>query len=143
VAIFNYQKASSPVVASTLYALRTSPLARRHLGDEVYFAHRIPWIAGEMNQLHGRIDISFRVRGSRGQARMRFASARVGGARGVFETREWALVLDDGSTVDLLVDGAADPFRELPGIQGDGVFAAGDDDAAAKGFRQGSVKKQG
>lgn len=75
-AIFNYQKSSSSVVSSTLYALRTSPRARELLGDEIYFAHKIPWISGEMNQLHGRIDISFWVKGTKGRGKMRFRSVR-------------------------------------------------------------------
>lgn len=75
-AIFNYQKSSSSVVSSTLYALRTSPLAREILGDQIYFANKIPWISGEMNQLHGRIDISFWVKGSKAQGKMRFRSIR-------------------------------------------------------------------
>lgn len=74
--IFNYQKSSSSVVNSTLYALRTSPRAREILGDEIYFAQKIPWISGEMNQLHGRIDISFWVKGTKSQGRMRFRSLR-------------------------------------------------------------------
>lgn len=74
--IFNYQKSSSSVVSSTLYALRTSPRAREILGDEIYFAQQIPWISGEMNQLHGRIDISFWVKGTKGQGKMRFRSIR-------------------------------------------------------------------
>lgn len=74
--IFNYQKSSSSVVSSTLYALRTSPQAREILGDEIYFAQQIPWISGEMNQLHGRIDISFWVKGTKGQGKMRFRSIR-------------------------------------------------------------------
>lgn len=74
--IFNYQKSSSSVVSSTLYALRTSPQAREILGDEIYFAQQIPWISGEMNQLHGRIDISFWVKGTKGQGKMRFKSVR-------------------------------------------------------------------
>lgn len=75
-AIFNYQKSSSSVVSSTLYALRTSPHAREILGDEIYFANKIPWVSGEMNQLHGRIDISFWVKGSKAQGKMRFRSIR-------------------------------------------------------------------
>lgn len=75
-AIFNYQKSSSSVVSSALYALRTNPEARRVLGDEIYFAHRIPWIWGEMNQLHGRIDISFWVKGTKAKGLMRFRSER-------------------------------------------------------------------
>lgn len=75
-AIFNYQKQSSSVVTSTLYSLRVSPKAREVLGDEIYFASNIPWIKGEMNQLHGRIDISFWVKGTKAQAQVRFKSHR-------------------------------------------------------------------
>lgn len=74
--MFNYQKSTSSVVSSTLYALRTSSQAREILGDEIYFAQKIPWISGEMNQLHGRIDISFWVKGTKSQGKMRFRSVR-------------------------------------------------------------------
>ena len=75
-AIFNYQKASSSIVNATLYALRTSEDGRRLLGDEIYFRDRFPWIWGEMNQVHGRVDISFGVKGSKGKGMMRFKSIR-------------------------------------------------------------------
>ena len=75
-AIFNYQKSSSSVVNSTLYALRTNPQARQLLGEEIYFRDRFPWIWGEMNQLHGRIDIGFGVKGKAGKGFMRFKSSR-------------------------------------------------------------------
>ena len=74
--IFNYQKSSSSVVNSTLYALRTSTKAREVLGDEIYFAQKFPWISGEMNQLHGQIDITFWVKGTKAKGRMRFKSVR-------------------------------------------------------------------
>lgn len=74
--IFNYQKQSSSVVSSTLYALRTNDEARRILGDEIYFANKIPWISGEINQLHGRINISFWVKGTKTKGLMRFQSER-------------------------------------------------------------------
>ena len=74
--IFNYQKQSSSVVASTLYALRTSELGRQILGDEIYFRDRFPWIWGEMNQLHGRIDIEYGVKGTKSSGMMRFRSVR-------------------------------------------------------------------
>jgi cytochrome c oxidase assembly factor 1 len=77
-AIFNYQKQSSSVTTSTLYALRTNEQAREILGDEIYFRDRIPWISGELNQLHGRIDISFGVKGTRKRGVMRFRSERKG-----------------------------------------------------------------
>ena len=128
---------SSPVIASTLYALRTSPRARAILGDDVYFNHQIPWIHGEMNQLQGRIDIWFTVRGTRGTATMRFASNRPT-HKGMFETTEWSLKTEDGQWVDLLEGG--DPFKTF---MGDGdevdfvpVAALEEDDALTRGFRQ-------
>ena len=74
--IFNYQKLNSSVVTSSLYALRTHGRAREILGDEIYFAHKVPWIWGTMNQLHGKIDIQFWVKGTKAKALMRFASER-------------------------------------------------------------------
>lgn len=75
-AIFNYQKSNSSVVASTLFALRKHPEARAILGDEIYFAHQIPWIWGTISQLQGNIDIAFSVKGTRGKGMMRFKSER-------------------------------------------------------------------
>ena len=132
-AIFNYQKSSSPVIASILYSLRTSPLAREHLGDEVYFLHRIPIIWGEMNQMHGRIDISFSVRGSRGTGVMKFASFRPT-SRGVFETHEWSLEMENGERVDLLA--VSDPWKGLD-LETVGVFDDDDEDVpVTRGFRK-------
>ncbi|CAL5874162.1 uncharacterized protein PFLUO_LOCUS8450 [Penicillium psychrofluorescens] len=108
--IFNYQKSSSSVVSSTLYALRTSPQAREILGDEIYFAQQIPWISGEMNQLHGRINISFWVKGTKGQGKMRFRSIRPD-RMSFFRTEEWSLETEDGTVVQLLEKGN-DPFRQ-------------------------------
>lgn len=125
-AIFNYQKLSSPTVASTLYALRTSPAAREYLGDEIYFYHQIPWISGTMNQLRGTIDISFRVRGSRNEGVMRFVSFRPG-PKAMFETTEWSLETKDGQTIDLL--SAGDPFRAIDGA----AFLDEEEDMQQKG----------
>lgn len=124
-AIFNYQKSSSSVVSSTMYALRTSPKAREYLGDEIYFANKMPWIWGEMNQLHGRIDIQFEVKGSKNTGTMRFKSVRPT-RMGMFETTEWSLERKDGNKIDLL-DGS-DPFQALeaadePKIVGRGSYA--------------------
>jgi len=109
-AIFNYQKSSSSVVSSTMYALRTSPKAREYLGDEIYFAHKMPWIWGEMNQLQGRIDIQFSVKGKKNSGAMRFKSFRAT-RMGMFETTEWSLQTKDGEKIDLL-DGS-DPFQAI------------------------------
>lgn len=126
---------SSPVVAGSLYALRTSPAARAELGDEIYFARAVPWIAGEMNQLHGRIDVRFRVKGTKAEGSMRFAAKRPT-AKGSFTTTVWCLELDDGRVIDLLhEEGGLEPMRGMDG------FEAGDeDDIATRGFRQMSPK---
>ncbi|KAJ6780689.1 hypothetical protein PWT90_01349 [Aphanocladium album] len=129
-AIFNYQKSSSPVISSTLYALRTSVRAREILGDEIYFKHQIPWIGGEMNQMQGRIDINFSVRGSKGTAVMRFTSRRPT-SRSLFETSEWSLRTEDGRWIDLLEDG--DPFKSL---LADDSLPPLDEEAMQRGFRQ-------
>jgi cytochrome c oxidase assembly factor 1 len=75
-AIFNYQKSSSSTVNSILYALRTNETARSVLGDEIYFASKVPWISGELNPMQGRIDISFRVKGRKGAGKVKFVSTR-------------------------------------------------------------------
>jgi cytochrome c oxidase assembly factor 1 len=79
-AFFNYQKQESSVVTSTLYALRTNPEVRKELGDEIYFASKYPWIRGEINQVHGRIDIRFWVKGTKRQGEVRLRCRRRGRA---------------------------------------------------------------
>jgi cytochrome c oxidase assembly factor 1 len=112
-AIFNYQKSSSSTINSILYALRTNPQARELLGDEIYFASKTPWIRGELNQMHGRIDVRFWVKGTRGQGETRFRSQRKK-RDGYFETGEWSLVMTDGTKVELLdtKGGGEDIFRK-------------------------------
>ncbi|EMC97548.1 hypothetical protein BAUCODRAFT_456004 [Baudoinia panamericana UAMH 10762] len=108
-AIFNYQKLNSSVVSSTLYALRTNPRAREILGDEVYFNSKVPIIWGELNQLHGRIDINFWVKGTKGKGLMRFKSERKT-RMGYFDTLEWSLEPEGGDKVSLLQAEGGDPF---------------------------------
>jgi len=136
-AIFNYQKLSSPVVAGTLYALRTSPQAREYLGDEIYFAAQIPWIGGGMNQVQGKIDVHFSVRGTKNTGVMRFVSHRPT-PRGVFETTEWSLQTSDGRRIDLLEEG--DPFRALRGLDDADADALeegeGEGQRGTRGYRQ-------
>ncbi|EME44478.1 hypothetical protein DOTSEDRAFT_72078 [Dothistroma septosporum NZE10] len=113
-AIFNYQKQSSSVVSSTLYALRTNDQARSILGDEIYFASQIPWISGELNQLHGRINISFWVKGKKAKGLMRFKSERKT-RMGMFETLEWSLQPEGGEKISLLDGSERDPALNQKG----------------------------
>jgi cytochrome c oxidase assembly factor 1 len=94
-----------------------------------------------MNQLHGRIDISFKVKGTKSGGVMKFASFRPS-PRGMFETSEWSLVTDDGVVIDLLEEG--DPFKVMTGaaaldaVEVAAVAAVEEDEAAAvaRGFRK-------
>ncbi|RMZ66067.1 cytochrome oxidase complex assembly [Pyrenophora seminiperda CCB06] len=113
-AFFNYQKQESSVVTSTLYALRTNPSVRAELGDEIYFASKYPWVKGEINQLHGRIDISFWVKGTKkaGEVKLR---CRRRGRGGLYYTQEYSLTLEDGRRMELYdpQGNAIDPFQQV------------------------------
>ncbi|CAA9964097.1 hypothetical protein CFE70_007255 [Pyrenophora teres f. teres 0-1] len=113
-AFFNYQKQESSVVTSTLYALRTNQLVRDELGDEIYFASKNPWIKGEINQLHGRIDVSFWVKGTKraGEVKLR---CRRRGRGGLYYTQEYSLTLEDGRKMELYdpQGNAIDPFQAI------------------------------
>jgi len=113
-AFFNYQKTESSTVTSTLYALRTNPLVREELGDEIYFASKYPWIRGEINQVHGRIDIRFWVKGTRRSGEVRLRCKRRGRG-GLYVTREWSLTMEDGTKLELYDPhgNALDPFAGL------------------------------
>lgn len=104
-----------------------SPKAREVLGDNIYFDQQIPWISGGMNQVQGKIDIRFTVRGTKGTGTMRFVSHRPT-PRGVFETTEWTLEMADGTKIDLLEEG--DPFKALVGSADD------EEEIATRGYRQ-------
>ncbi|KAL8631350.1 hypothetical protein Q9189_002949 [Teloschistes chrysophthalmus] len=112
-AIFNYQKASSSIVNATLYALRTNEVGKSELGEMIYFRDKFPWIRGEMNQLHGRIDIRFAVKGTKGKGMMRFKSVRQT-RKGFFVTQVWSLEMEDGRILQLLDESTADdPFKKI------------------------------
>ncbi|KAK7511179.1 cytochrome oxidase complex assembly protein [Phyllosticta citriasiana] len=109
-AIFNYQKQTSSVVEATLYALRTNPRVREALGPEIYFASKVPWIWGTIDQVHGKVDIEYKVKGRRQQGTVRFVSLRKD-KKGFFETVQWSLTTADGQTLQLLDPDKPDPFR--------------------------------
>lgn len=127
-AIFNYQKANSSVVASTLYALRVNEEARKVLGDEIQFKAKTPWIKGELNQFGGVIDIEYDVKGKKTEGTMKFKSLRktkqglvgysylqpLGTSANCskFKTEVWDLVLKDGTVLRLLDESKADPMPQ-------------------------------
>jgi cytochrome c oxidase assembly factor 1 len=68
----------------------------------------MPWIWGEMNQLHGRINVRCEVKGTKASGTMRFSNSRPT-RRGAWETSEWSLETKSEGTIDLL--DAEDPLR--------------------------------
>ena len=92
-----------------------------------------------MNQLQGKINIYFTVKGSKGTATMRFTSNRKT-SRGFFETTEWSLVTESGEKLNLLEEG--DPFKGLLGGEEEEMLAVeAGEDQAGRGYRQQSPYK--
>lgn len=120
--IFNYQKVNSPIVSATLYSLRTNPRVREELGDQVYFASNYAWIWGPINLVQGKVDIHFKVKGSRAQGMCRFRARRHGGRDGMFQTEEWSLTMDDGKCIQLLEKEAQSVVEAGEGPLGSRLF---------------------
>ena len=113
-ALFNYQKVNSPIIAANLYSLRTNLRVREILGEEVYFASKWAWIFGQINLVQGRVNVEFEVGGRRRKGWCRFRARRVGGRNGPWKTEEWSLRIPGGSerideVLDLL-EGVEDPM---------------------------------
>jgi len=109
VAIFNYQKLNHSVVDSCMYALRTNAVAREKLGNEIYFRDRIPWIGGTIDSLHGEVDVTFGVKGTRARGVLRFRCTRPKGEE-FFQTDIWTLTMESGEVVDLMEGPNGDPM---------------------------------
>ncbi|KAI9243514.1 cytochrome oxidase complex assembly protein 1-domain-containing protein [Sporodiniella umbellata] len=78
-AALNHQRLSSSVVQGTLFTVRYDPRVIELVGDKVNYADEWPWISGSVNHLKGQIDISFDVKGARGErAEVHFVSRRTG-----------------------------------------------------------------
>lgn len=74
--IFNYEKTTSPIITSTMYFLRRSEIAKRELGDGINYLSSWPWISGELNQVKGRIDIEFNIKGSIKDGKIKLKATR-------------------------------------------------------------------
>ncbi|KAK9472423.1 cytochrome oxidase complex assembly protein 1-domain-containing protein [Dipodascopsis tothii] len=107
VGFFNYERQNSSVVASTMYRLRRSPLVNRALGNNIRFKHAYPWISGDLDFLHGLIDIEFTIVGSKGvPATVHFRSSRPSKAE-PFAMERCEVVTEAGERLDLLAEDEA------------------------------------
>ncbi|GAA5920052.1 hypothetical protein JCM1841_000403 [Sporobolomyces salmonicolor] len=99
----NAERANSSVVRSLAFQLRSWPAVREFLGDGVRIDPVVAdfvRIKGNINMLAGRIDVQFRVRGSKAGGTASFTSIRRG-KQGRFEVLRWKITRDDGAVLDL------------------------------------------
>ncbi|GAA5863180.1 hypothetical protein JCM1840_002500 [Sporobolomyces johnsonii] len=99
----NAERANSSVVRSLAFQLRSWPAVREFLGDGVKIEPVVAdfvRIKGNINMLAGRIDVQFRVRGSKAGGTASFTSIRRG-KQGRFEVLRWKITRDDGAVLDL------------------------------------------
>ncbi|KAG0656754.1 hypothetical protein C6P46_006960 [Rhodotorula mucilaginosa] len=100
----NAERANSSVVRSLAFQLRSWPAVREFLGDGVKIEPLVAdfvRIKGSINMLAGKIDVQFRVRGSKAGGTASFTSIRRG-KNGRFEVLRWKITRDDGAVLDLM-----------------------------------------
>ncbi|KWU47386.1 DUF1783-domain-containing protein [Rhodotorula sp. JG-1b] len=106
----NAERANSSVVRSLAFQLRSWPAVREFLGDGVKIE---PLVADFINMLAGKIDVQFRVRGSKAGGTASFTSIRRG-KNGRFEVLRWKITRDDGAVLDLM---GLDLTKPLEGLE--------------------------
>lgn len=101
VALIKYEDANTPVVSSTLYTLRRSPLAHEHLGSNIRFSSTMPWISGSPGTAQNVVSFSYNIRGDKQAGKVHFSAEKVlGDTR--YRTTEWSITPEHGEKVDLL-----------------------------------------
>ncbi|GAA5987127.1 hypothetical protein JCM10908_001037 [Rhodotorula pacifica] len=112
----NAERANSSVVRSLAFQLRSWPAVREFLGDGVKIEPLVAdfvRIKGSINMLAGKIDVQFRVRGSKAAGTASFTSIRRG-KNGRFEVLRWKITRDDGAVLDLT---GLDLTKPLEGLE--------------------------
>ncbi|KAJ6501657.1 cytochrome oxidase complex assembly protein 1-domain-containing protein [Mycena polygramma] len=109
--VTNETKVTSSVVKQILRTIKTDPQLLEALGLAIrpqpeWWLNGYPIIHGQINQLQGNIDVSFRIKGSLGSGTVYFTSVRK--AKGIpYEILRFRVILDDGRVVE--VQTAFDP----------------------------------
>ncbi|BGP54970.1 hypothetical protein JCM8202_003480 [Rhodotorula sphaerocarpa] len=112
----NAERANSSVVRSLAFQLRSWPAVREFLGEGVKIEPLVGdfvRIKGSINMLAGKIDVQFRVRGSKAAGTASFTSIRRG-KDGRFEVLRWKITRDDGAVLDLT---GLDLTKPLEGVE--------------------------
>ncbi|PPQ78437.1 hypothetical protein CVT25_011882 [Psilocybe cyanescens] len=101
----NQEKLSSSVFRSIVRALKADPQLREVLGEAIrpqpeWYLNGDPHVKGRISQLQGNIDVSFRVRGSKGSGTLYFTSIRK--EKGIpFTVLRFRVICDDGTIINI------------------------------------------
>ncbi|TFK20545.1 DUF1783-domain-containing protein [Coprinopsis marcescibilis] len=101
----NQEKLSSSVFRSIMRSIRSDPQLREVLGEAIrpqpeWWLNGDPRVIGRIGQLQGNIDVSFRVKGSKGSGTLYFTSIRK--EKGVpFTVLRFKVICDDGTVIHI------------------------------------------
>ncbi|KAF9532829.1 cytochrome oxidase complex assembly protein 1-domain-containing protein [Crepidotus variabilis] len=101
----NQEQLSSSVFRSVVRAVKVDSELREKLGDAIrpqpeWYMNGDPHVKGHISQLQGNIDISFRIRGSKGSGTLYFTSIRK--EKGVpFTVLRFRVICDDGTVINI------------------------------------------
>lgn len=101
----NAERLASSVLRQVTFQLRNSAEVAAALGDNVRLEDSVggfgpPWISGSINNMQGRVDLSFRVTGSHGAGTVYFTSIRPK-QEGAWRIVRYKIITDSGETVRL------------------------------------------
>ncbi|KAJ7071467.1 cytochrome oxidase complex assembly protein 1-domain-containing protein [Mycena amicta] len=103
--VTNETKCTSSVVKQIVRTLKADSQLRDSLGLAIrpqpeWWLNGYPIIHGQINQLQGNIDVSFRIKGSAGSGTVYFTSVRK--AKGIpYELLRFRVILDNGQVVEV------------------------------------------
>ncbi|KAJ3732963.1 cytochrome oxidase complex assembly protein 1-domain-containing protein [Lentinula guzmanii] len=106
--VTNQEKISSSVVKQIMRELREDEEMRAVLGDAIrmqgeWWLNGDPRIIGSISTMQGNIDVSFRIKGSKGSGTVYFTSIRR--EKGVpFEILRFKVIADDGTIISKAKD---------------------------------------
>ncbi|KIK70076.1 hypothetical protein GYMLUDRAFT_151629 [Collybiopsis luxurians FD-317 M1] len=106
--VTNQEKISSSVVKQIMRELREDPQLREALGDAIrmqgeWWLNGDPRIIGSISTMQGNIDVSFRIKGSKGAGTVYFTSIRR--EKGIpFEILRFKVIADDGTVISKVQD---------------------------------------
>ncbi|KAJ7101005.1 cytochrome oxidase assembly protein 1, partial [Mycena crocata] len=103
--VTNETKVTSSVVKQMLRTIKSDPQLAETLGLAIrpqpeWWLNGYPIIHGQINQLQGNIDVSFRIKGSQGFGTVYFTSVRK--AKGMpYDILRFRVILDDGRIIEV------------------------------------------